>query len=311
MEIKQFLLGQLGVERSEQLERRIFADRDFAEEVEIVEGELIADYHDKNLSPEEQALFERQYLASAANAEAVNYEGVFREFISGKLREEDPLHKGQPDLAPAAAEGLQANVSPARTERPKRGARFSRLRGFFTARPAFVNVAVAASLLLLLAVVFWTVTTFLPRPGGGDSAQSERRAIEAELASLNGDPAAASRGRPGAAVDLKPAQRGGGAMSRLRLGDSDLDSFITLRLGLLEAGAGRYRAVFLDDKLDELFAVQDLTAHSTPEGPRVRLIVPAKYFRPGDYQISLSVLNRGGAYEEVNSYTLRVIEAGQ
>src|SRR5436853_1928493 len=95
VEIRQFLLGQLREEQAEQLEKRIFADRDFAEEIDIAESELITDYHENKLNPEERTLFERKYLTSAANVRVVDYEGIFREFIRGKLKWEDPLHKGR------------------------------------------------------------------------------------------------------------------------------------------------------------------------------------------------------------------------
>src|ERR1700749_5202221 len=130
-DIRQFLLGQLPEESAQRVDARIFAERDFAEEVEIVEGELIADYHENNLSPEERALFEQKYLTSAANIQVVDYESVFREFIRGKLKEEDPRHKGHLGLAatPATAETeSEAEVLPVQPEQLKQRTRFSQLR---------------------------------------------------------------------------------------------------------------------------------------------------------------------------------------
>lgn len=310
-EIRQFLLGRLPEESAEHLEDRIFADRDFAEEVEIAESELIADYHENNLGPEDRALFERRYLTSDANIQAVDYEGVFREFIRGKLKEEDPLHRGRLGLVATPPAGPAAKVSPAESEPSKHGLRFSWLRRFFVTRPLLANLTAVASLLLLLAVGFWKLSAYLTRPPAGDSAQTERRAIEGELARLNTAPAASLQVTPAVTVDLQPMQRGGGAMARLRIGDFNRSSFIRLRLGLIQSGPVNYRASFLDDRRNELFVVEDLTPQNTPEGPQVQLLVPAKYFRPGDYQISLSALNRGGSYEEVNGYALRVIETKQ
>lgn len=308
IEIRQFLLGQLREERAEELEVRVFADRDFAEEVEIVESELIADYHENTLNSEERTLFERKYLTTAANIQVVDYESVFGEFIRGKLKEEDPLHKGRLGVVAMSTTESEANVSPSRSEQSNPGIRFSWLRRFFTTRPVFANLTAAASLLVLLAVGFWGLSKYSTRPSGNDSAQIERRAIETELARLN---TADLQVTPDATVDLKPTQRGGGIISRLRISDFARSSFIRLRLSLMQTSPAHYRAVFLDDRGNELFAIQDLTAQNTPDGPQIQLLVPAKYFRPGDYQISLSVFNKSGSYEEVNSYALRVIEAKQ
>lgn len=311
VEIRQFLLGRLQEEQAEKLENRIFADSDFAEEVEIVESELIIDYHENKLNPEERTLFERKYLTSAANLQVVDYEGVFREFIRGKLKEEDPLHKGRLELVTTSPTESEAKGSPVQTEQPKQGGRFSRLRRLFITRPVFANLTAAASLLLLLGIGFWGVKTYLTRPTGSDSAQIERRAIEAELARLNTAPSASLQVTPGVTVDLKPTQRGGGTIPRLIIGEFNRSSFVKLRLALTQVSTAHYRAVFLDARGDELFAVQALIAQDTSEGPQVHLLMPAKYFRPGDYQISLSVLNKSETYEEVNSYALRVIEAKQ
>jgi hypothetical protein len=311
VEIRQFLLGQLPEEETQQLENRIFADRDFAEEVDIVESELITDYHENKLNLEERAHFERKYLTSAANVQVVEYEGVFREFIRGKLKGENPLHKGRLGLVAMSSTESEAKVSPAQPEQSKQGIRFSWLRRFFITRPVLANLTAVASLLLLLAVGFWGLSSYLTRPSAGDAAQTERRAIEAELVRLNTAPSASIQITPEVAVDLKPTQRGGGTISRLRIGDFKRSGFILLRLELTQASSAHYRAVFLDDRGNELFAIQDLMAHNTSEGPQVQILVPTKYFRPGDYQISLSVPDKGGADEEVNSYALRIVGAEQ
>jgi len=44
--IRQFLLGQLSDDKAKEIEERIFAEGDFAEEVQIVENELITNYYE-------------------------------------------------------------------------------------------------------------------------------------------------------------------------------------------------------------------------------------------------------------------------
>jgi hypothetical protein len=306
IEIRQFLLGQVQKKKAEQLEERIFADPDFAEEVEAVEGELIADYRAENLSPEERLLFEQKYLKTAAGLEAVEYESVFHEFIQAKLKKNAPLQEGPPGQAATVTAAAEKEIPPASPEEPKPEGGMPWLRQLFTGRPVFAGLMVAACL-LLLAVGLW-YTWRLTRPSGGDAVWTERREREAELARLNTNAAVAANIKVGLSVDLKPMQRGGGTITRLPISDLSQSDLIKLRLSLTQSGAEHYRAVFLDDQRNELFAVPNLTAQNTSDGPQIHLLVPATYFKPGDYQISLSASNKNGGYEEINSYALRVVE---
>lgn len=305
LEIRQFLLGQLRKEAAEQLEESIFADPDFAEEVEIAESELIDDYHEGKLSLEERILFEKKYLNSAAGLETVEYESVFREFIQAKLKKREPVREEHTVSAATASAESETNVPPASPEQPKPEGWLLRFKSLFTHHQAFAILVVFAGLLTLLTIGFWYLSPWdQSRPPGSNSVGMERRNIEAELARLN----TAGNIKESVAVDLKPMQRGGSVIARLSLSDLNPSSLIKLRLNLTQIGAAYYRAVFLDDRRNELFAAPNLTAQNTPDGPQVHLLVPAKYFRPGDYQISLSLLNNSGSYEEINSYALRVLE---
>jgi hypothetical protein len=299
-EIRQFLLGQIQEKRAEQIEERAFTDPDFAEEVEIVESELIADYRAENLSPEDHLLFEQKYLKSAAGLRAVEYESAFHEFVQAKLRKDVPLQEGLPGQAAT----ITAAAAP---EEPGSEGWLSHLKYLFARRPAFAGLTVAVGL-LLLAAGLWSLSLWSQsRLAEDDPAWAERRARETELARLNADGAGAANIQEGLAVNLNPMKRGGdGTITRLATGDLNRHELIELHLDLTQAGDGRYRAVFLDDRRNELFTVPDLAAQNTPDGPQVRLLVPAGYFKPGDYQIGLSALNKNGGYEEITSYALRV-----
>src|SRR5690242_8247788 len=82
--IRQFLLGQLPDEQVEQLEDRIFTEPDFAEEVQIVEGELIADQQAGRLTPQESRLLSARYNATKANQFNLDYEEAVHEFVYSK-----------------------------------------------------------------------------------------------------------------------------------------------------------------------------------------------------------------------------------
>lgn len=309
-EIRQFLLGQLREARAEQLEELIFADPDFGGEVEAVERELIDDYHAGRLAPGDREHFEQTYLKNASGLREVEYEGAFAEFIRAKQKGAEPLRGAEPGRAEPAP--LEARASPQSNAPEGLSPRGSQpwLGSLFTAGPAATSLKIAAGLLLLLGIGFWYLSPrLLPRTVRDDSASPERRAWEAELARLNADAAAAAYVETRVTVDLMPVQRGSGHVPRLSTGDLSQNNLIKLRLHLAQSGPTGYRAVFLDDQRHELLAVPNLTGRNTPDGPQIWLLVPSKYFKPGDYQISLRAVNADGSEEEVNGYTLRVVES--
>ena len=308
VEIRQFLLGQIEDEKAEQLEERIFAHSGFAEEVEIVEGELIADYRAENLSPEERTLFEQKYLKTAAGLQAVEYEDAFYEFIQGRLRKNAPLREGPPSQLATATSGAEKDVAPASAEELKPGGWLTWLKYLFNSRTAFAGLTAAACLVLLAVSVWYLAPWRQAQPTGDDSAWTERHARDAKLARLNTNAAMVTNIGGGLSVDLKPMKRGGGTITRLAISNLSQGDPVKLRLSLEQSMAEHYRAVFMDDRRNELFAVQNLTAQNTSDGPQLHILVPAEYFKAGDYQISLSVLNKNGVYEELNSYALRVVE---
>lgn len=301
--IRQFLLGQLSEEKSEQMEARIFADPDFAEEVQIVEDELITDYGAGTLNPEARGSFERKY-STPANHSAVEFEGVLTKFICSKWQSEKPsananLEPKQVELRPAE------NASPlALATQPKRERRGSWLYSVFDIHPALAYSTIVASL-VLIAITLSYIGHQLNRPG--NDLLTQRQVIEADLARLN-TTSSASPEKVLSIVELQSPERDKGAMARIATGNASPDTLIEFRLNPTRANAQSYSAIFLDDRRNELFAISNLTAESTPSGPQVRLFVPIKYLKRGDYQIDLSASNNNGRNEQINSYAFRVLE---
>jgi hypothetical protein len=307
--IRQFLLGQLAEERAEQLEDRIFAEPDFAEEVQIVESELMAEYQEGTLSPAARSAFEQKYLTSPAGLRAVEHESAVNEFLRREISARDRVTQKAAIAAPAPSEtplrSTEADDVAAIAKKPEPESLLARLKSLLQARPAWAYSAIVAGLLLLIVGGVLTVI-LLRRTGGEDSLQAQRRLVEEDLASLNLNEATASRLQAEATVDLIPAQRSGGVMPRIPLSDADRDGIIKLRLNLLHSGGQRYRAVFFDQEHRELFIISDLPVQNTPDGPQVWLFVPTKYLKRGDYQINGSLLGKDGTYVEDNAYSFRV-----
>jgi hypothetical protein len=293
--IRRFLLRQLSEEDAAQIEERIFGDATFAEEVNIVEEELVAAYRAGELSAEEGAHFEQQYLATSAGLQLVEFDGVFGRFVNSRLDETEPM----PVDTTAPVD------TPAVVAAPPSASWLSRLRAFFADRPAPAYSLLAACLALLVSGL-WYLNSKGPAADTPSSATRHER--EQELARLNKE-AGTPPGIVLTAVELEPAQRGVAAMARVGQATPAPGGLIELRLNLPQAATPPYRAVFRNDRGDELFAVSDLPARPTPAGPQLRLYVPADYFTRGDYRIDLSATGKGGSYELLNSYAFRIVQA--
>jgi len=312
--IRQFLLGQLPDEQVEQLEDRIFTEPDFAEEVQIVEGELIADQQAGRLTPQESKLLSARYNATKANQFNLDYEVAFQEFVSSKhdsaketleiITPDDSAKETVEIVRPddSMKETVEIIRPPSRAKpQPPVITHASFWRRFvfhFGPQTAYATVAIA---LLFLAVAIW----FFASPSRPDLSARNRQAIEAELARLNS--AGAAPENILSTVDLDVAHRSGGAMARIAF-DTTPDKVFEFHLNLTQFGARKYRVLVFDDQRHELFAVPNLSAQNTESGPQIRLLIPVNYLKPGDYQIDLSLANQSGGYDQVNSYAFRVAD---
>jgi hypothetical protein len=304
--IRRFLLGQVPEASAEQTEERIFADPDFAEEVRMVEGELMEAYRSGDLSLEERGLFELKYLTSPAGLRAVAYEDAFIDFVRAKS-DEGRLAGEEVSRAEAAARPEAEAGEPRRRKAPRRGALAALLHAFRPSRRAAAFSVLAAVALLAAALVWLQSRRQAADPGRLNPAQAERPAREAELARLNADGPEPS-GREVAAVTLSAAERNAGATQRAAVSDDRPDGLVTFRLNLARGTRGRYRALFFDDRQNELFAVSNLAARATAEDPHLWLVVPARYFTGGDYRIAL-IRTDGGSHTQEGSYSFRVTRA--
>ena len=282
--IRRFLLGQLPEQEQEQVEDRIFTDPDFADEVQIIEHELIADDRAGRLTEDDRRSFASKY-STKANQATIELERVFSEFVCTKAQ------------SAGSVEELRVDPPVVRQTIPERTGFWQRL--IPALGPAVVYPTAAVAVVLLVGAVWYLVSHY-------QRSAPSRAVIEAELARLNA---------PGAppqsvlsTVDLEIAQRSGGAMGRITRGTTSPDGVFEFYLNLAEMGSRKYRAVVFDDRRKELFAISDLTAQDSDAGPRIRLLIPFKYLSRGDYQIDLSVLNDDGGYDQVNSYAFRVVD---
>ena len=298
--IKDFLLGKLSEEDSQEVESRIFAEPEFGEEVEIVEAELMNDYATGKMDHETRVLFEQKYERTLANRNELEYQTLFNEFIRSKppevaASEVEPL----PPVVAAPLETASTTVV-----EPVISPRESWLPAFIV-NPVTIGVTTA---LLLLVVAFALWSRFGPGPKGIDpELAAQRRAIEQQLQRLNATTAFRSSYEL-LLLDLRPIERGNGQIARIALRKGETNHLVELHLNVDQEIKERYRVLFLDDKHNELFAIDSLSTVTTPNGQQVRFFVPSEYLKPADYQIELSLADGKGVRSVVDSYAFRVVE---
>lgn len=286
--IKDFLLGKLSEEDSQEVESRIFAEPEFGEEVEIVETELMNDYANGTMDHETRVLFEQKYERTLANRNELQYQALFNEFIKSK----------PPVEAPAVEASAPAVVEPITVPR----------ESWF---PAFimnpVTIGVTTALFaLIVAFVLWS--RFGSGPKGIDPELAEqRRAIEQQLQRVNATTAFRSSYEL-LLLDLRPIERSNGQIARIALRKGETNRLIEFHLNVAQAEKERYRILFLDDKHNELFAMDGLATVATPNGQQIQFFVPSEYLKPADYQIELSLADGKGGRSIVDSYAFRVLE---
>ena len=149
--IKGYLLGQIPAEDEPELEARLLTDRDFYEEVSIVEDELIDQYLRGDLSASEKEGFESHFVSSAERKRKVRFARALRKYISvTEVRAEE-------ESAPVPSE-IPAFVS----------STGSSVVTVFPFGRSALTYAMAASILIVVGVTALFFVRYMQRqPGGG------------------------------------------------------------------------------------------------------------------------------------------------
>ena len=104
--IRDYLLG-VSISEREEFEKRLMADKEFSNEVSIVEEELIQDYVDGNLDDSEKKSFETHFLVSKERTEKVKFAKALRKLVDSKTSS-DLTEKPEPTPTPKTTEKPQS-----------------------------------------------------------------------------------------------------------------------------------------------------------------------------------------------------------
>lgn len=134
-QIRQYLLGELDLERQLRLEEKLLADNQCFEELLVAEDDLIEKYLGGSLSPGDKEQFERYFLSTPARKRSLSFAATLREYISAR-------EEGAPVLTGAAG--------------PSASRRRFLFPHFWTQNPA-ISLSLAAALLLMVVGAAWLI----------------------------------------------------------------------------------------------------------------------------------------------------------
>jgi hypothetical protein len=274
--LRQFLLGKVDDEKRVRIESLCLTESTMRERAFAVEQELIEDYLEGSLSPEEREDFLLHYAQTAEQQRKLRITKSIKDWA----------------LEESATQEVQAGARRSAASTMTLG---NRLREQL--RPGFVLPIAAALILAVVLGVIW----FNRR-----QEQQRHSAVEQELAQLN-DPARL-RDVPAVpdALELTPGTlRGTETQSELKLSTN----VTIVELYLLWLGSERYpiyRAVVRRFDDEKAFTIPEL--HMGSDGKTIRLRLRRDMLRRGLYQISVSGITSDGPAGRTEEYQFTVRE---
>ncbi len=170
--MRQYLLGRLAEADTEKVELRLLTDSDYANELDIIERELIDQYVEETLSTEERTQFEQFFLKAPERRDKL----AFAEALSRAARAHAPArHRAK---GSGAIEKL----------RPR----------WHSFSPVYLKAAAIIIVVLCVGLVGWLLIARRPEAGRGQvafrEAYKKQRLVEARITGLNYTPLVIARG---------------------------------------------------------------------------------------------------------------------
>lgn len=283
-----YLLGTASEEETAQLEERFFADDDLFLEVKAIEDELLYEYAQGGLKPDQRKRIEERFLTKSEYRDRVANAKVL-------LQKAFEVRKETAALAPA----------------PEKPSLWRSLASWLT--PQRLAYSTGAAALAMLSFGSWMMLRTLELKDQVEQAKAARVRAEQELAKERVQeadlkrqlenqrpPSPESRGVFGFAL-LPGLSRGAGdEMKRLVLPPAGVVD-VSLELEVRKGKAPRYRAELQNLDGDVLWS--QTVAHP----PKVS--IPANLFRAGDYVVVLKGLPAaaGGEPEDAGEFYFQVV----
>ena len=285
--IRRFLLGKLDQEERQLVEESFVTDAETREQILMAEDDLVEEYLDDSLSPDDRSQFLQHYLCAPRQRR--------------KLRIAESLRAQAVNTANESVSASTLELPAGRERRVSDEKRSSRFKlGWHN---SLILLPLAAAVIIALVIgVIWLIQL---RQANTQTAQ-EHSAIERELAELNA-PADGS---------LAPTQFLSFALPPISIRSLQPPAELTLptkatvvELWLLwneTKDFQSYQAMLKKTGAPEQFTIRNLSVENKPQGKAVRLRIPVHILTRGVYEVILSGVSADGKTSEPSDYTFTV-----
>jgi hypothetical protein len=254
--LKQFLLGNLSSPDAEAIDLQIISDESLEEKLLWAESELMEDYLDETLSPQEVELFEKNFLVSQERQIQFRQISQLRSYARKAATKE-------------ASEKvcLTARVS-----------FFEKMKNFFSLnlRPAFAAFVLIVTGLFAYSIFYFTAN---------NQTASEREFADLNKKDLNNS----AEFKDIFAVNLMSGtfRDSSGTGSKFQL--DKLGDRVLFRLALpgTMVAANTFKVELVKDQ-KVVFTQTNLRFYNNPNGQELRLFLPALTLKKGEYQIKVA-----------------------
>jgi hypothetical protein len=254
--LKQFLLGNPTERDAEEIGVRIISDRNFDEKMSLAEEELIEDFLDDALSPEEKELFYTNFLSTPERIELFEETALVRNYAQAHFEKK----------------------SETLTEEKKSGNFFENLRIFLSTN--LLRPIAAVLVVLVIGAVVWRVAFY--DAGGLTQIEKDYAALNAR--DLNNAPETANlTSKSLAAGTYRDTD------SPAKLAVANLTENVLFRLALpAETPEDALFNLELVKGGQTVFRQTNLRVYRNQNGQELKIIFPKTVLANGTYQIKLS-----------------------
>ena len=275
--IREFFLGQLKNEELAEFELQIIADASLEDKLHLAESELMEDYLEETLSPDEKVLFEKNFLVTTERQKRLDFLRLLKKHAKDVSQTKE-IH----------------NLV---TENPL--SFFDALKNFFSLN--LKPVALLATVLVLVLAIGFSWKVFFDNNG-----QSEFASVEKEVNELNqkdfGNPSEYQKFSNLSLVSGNLRSSG----SKNNLVESNLTNQVFLRLTLpIEINSDKIYTVKIIKDGKNTLTLNQIHTYQNKSGLEIRMLLPASLLKKGEYQIELQEENAQVENEKI-FYTFTV-----
>jgi len=265
--LRKYLLGNLQPGEIASLEERLLTDSVFYDELLMVEDELIDQYLSGEQSGAERESFEAHFALAPERRQKLRFARALKKYLNR-------TNEAEARDVVIAKPALSKTVSAAESQRS--------LFPFLPRNP-IVAYSLAATFVLVVGLLSWTVLNRLRNPGSGETGQVLAVVLTPGLSRSLDSPQIKK-------ISIPPETQ-----------------TLELQLELAKAEYATYRAEVLRSDQTMVATIEGLKPATAGAKASITVSLSATKFKRDDYSVKLAGKRADGVYEEVSGYVFRVL----